>query len=193
MLIQNERIICIRFCPFWNGFSTQILSRLGVCLRDNLASAQTKTDGGSSPHVTQFIYFYPVPFLNISPFSGGGISLRFRDGGLGPVQRLHWSQLWRALSPRGRACALRSRSWRARGPRGRASGLHHLRARGRQDGAQDREAAPGQGQPDVPELAVLLMDGHGNYRDNWVIITEATESLLISDAQELTDSFIIIQ
>ena len=81
MLIQNERIICIlhSFLPFWNGFSTQILSRLGVCLRDNLASAQTSTDGETSPHVTQPIYFYPVTFLkifsifrrrNISPVSG---------------------------------------------------------------------------------------------------------------------------
>ena len=33
----------------------------------------------------------------------------------------------------------------------------------------------------------------GSSLDNWVIITEATESLLISNAQELTDSLIIIQ
>ena len=31
----------------------------------------------------------------------------------------------------------------------------------------------------------------GSSLDNWVIITEATESLLISDAQELTDSWLL--
>ena len=99
------------------------------------------------------------------PFSGGGIPLRFRDGGLRSVQRLHRPKLRRALSPRWRARAPRSRSWRARGPWSGSPGLDHLRAGGGQDGAQDRQAATWQGQPHVPDLAVLLVDGHGNYRD----------------------------
>ena len=175
MLIQNERIICIRFCPFQmvSPLRFHNLSRLWVCLKDNLDAAQTKTDGESGLHVTQLIYLSKM--LSSSQFctllfSGGGVPLRVRDGGLGSVQRLHWPQLWRALPPRGCACALWSLCWRARGPRGQSPGLHHLRARGGQDGAQDSQAAPRQGQPHVPDLAVLLLDGHGNYRMDLIII-----------------------
>ena len=117
-----------------------------------------------------FIYPRCYPQFCTLLFSGGGVSLRVRDGGLGSVQRLHWPQLWRALPPRGCACALWSLCWRARGPRGQSPGLHHLRARGGQDGAQDSQAAPRQGQPHVPDLAVLLLDGHGNYRMELIII-----------------------
>ena len=165
MLIQNERIICIRFCPFQmvSPLRFHNLFRLWVCLRDNLNAAQDRRREQRSPCYTTYLFIHNPLFCTLL-FSGGGVSLRVRDGGLGPVQRLHWPQLRRALPPRGRAYALESRGWRARGPRGRTPGLHHLRARGGQDGAQDSQAAPGQGQPDVPDMAVLLMDGHGNYR-----------------------------
>ena len=60
--------------------------------------------------------------------------------------------------------------WRLRGglqhevEAGRAAApQHNLGAGGRQDGAEDHETSSGQGLHHVPHLAVLLMDGIGQY------------------------------
>ena len=76
--------------------------------------------------------------------SGGGISIRVWYGA-GSIWRLrgglqHEVEAGRAAAPQ-----------------------HNLGAGGRQDGAEDHETSSGQGLHHVPHLAVLLMDGIGQY------------------------------